>query len=508
MDMKNLLYMLLIFANPIVALSIKKTKELPITAGKWNEYNPSLSQSPFGGSIEWLVYERLTDDSSFIMAKKFQRTTATWDTAEYTISRSSLFELQKYPYICGKGDYDIIAWQKWNGNAWNIYCSSYSSYSQTWSSPLPLTNDTLNSVNVRIQPIPPDSQFVIVWQNKNIFRFRTYPNNSVGTSDTMAVSNLDSTEYDFGTDLYSYTGAIIYTTKALIGNSQIVSQGFSLYQGLTLFVPDTTNLNRLVQQPRFVQYYTSNEEIVFQSIGLGLFSDIYLCKLNTYYGGSDYLPITNSIDAEAVYSNPRAYFYPVVTGHEHSVYKNDIVFYSVAAFECRTGFLPDTNGNSSLLIIGNFERDSVASTGYNRNVTIGSTQILLPGNSEVGIPVVWESNRDGVSHLYSLNAVTEIIESVSSNPETVKRFSLLQNYPNPFNPSTIISYQLPSNSLVTLKLFDALGRQIATLINAQQPAGSYSYKLSTLKLNLPSGIYFYQLRAGDVVKTNKMLLIK
>ncbi|MCE7855274.1 MAG: T9SS C-terminal target domain-containing protein [Ignavibacteria bacterium CHB3] len=104
-----------------------------------------------------------------------------------------------------------------------------------------------------------------------------------------------------------------------------------------------------------------------------------------------------------------------------------------------------------------------------------------------------------------------------------EEFILYQNYPNPFNPSTVISYQLPVASIVTLKVYDILGNEIATLVNGEKPAGNYEVEfnshsgLSGIR-DLPSGIYFYQLlvsagrspdgKAGSFVQTKKMVLMR
>jgi len=88
------------------------------------------------------------------------------------------------------------------------------------------------------------------------------------------------------------------------------------------------------------------------------------------------------------------------------------------------------------------------------------------------------------------------------------KYQLEQNYPNPFNPSTSISYQISSNSFVTLKVFDVIGNQVAELVNGYQDAGSYNIQFSTNSFKLTSGTYFYELRAGDFVSVKKMLLLK
>ncbi len=92
-------------------------------------------------------------------------------------------------------------------------------------------------------------------------------------------------------------------------------------------------------------------------------------------------------------------------------------------------------------------------------------------------------------------------------------FSLEQNYPNPFNPSTVIRYQLPVSSDVTLKVYDILGKEVVTLVDEYKPAGKYEVEfnaLSSFRLvrNLTSGTYFYQLQAGSFIETKKMSLLK
>ncbi len=94
----------------------------------------------------------------------------------------------------------------------------------------------------------------------------------------------------------------------------------------------------------------------------------------------------------------------------------------------------------------------------------------------------------------------------TDNGTVVNRFDLNQNYPNPFNPSTVINYELPASSHVTLKIYDVLGRVIATLVNGQEPAGSHSVTMNGS--GLPSGVYFYHMQAGTYSATKKLLLLK
>jgi len=99
-------------------------------------------------------------------------------------------------------------------------------------------------------------------------------------------------------------------------------------------------------------------------------------------------------------------------------------------------------------------------------------------------------------------------EKLTSVPSQAvpKVFALSQNYPNPFNPSTIINYQLPKANHVTLRLYDAIGREVATLVDEYKEAGSYDIQFNASKLS--SGVYFYRIQAGENVDLKKMILMK
>ena len=109
---------------------------------------------------------------------------------------------------------------------------------------------------------------------------------------------------------------------------------------------------------------------------------------------------------------------------------------------------------------------------------------------------------------------TDVNES-KKNPE---EFRLFQNYPNPFNPTTTIKYQIPNNKyqksnfilhnsdIVSLKIYDILGEEVATLVNKQQKPGTYQVTFDTS--NISSGVYYYQLKVGSFIETKKMILLR
>ena len=121
-------------------------------------------------------------------------------------------------------------------------------------------------------------------------------------------------------------------------------------------------------------------------------------------------------------------------------------------------------------------------------------------------------STSGKIHFTRLQVVKKAVVSVGDDESgTPAIFDLSQNYPNPFNPSTTIRYQLPAHGVVTLRVFDLLGREIATILNGAQVAGSYQVRWDGKNASgesVASGVYIYQLRAGTSVLTRKMILMK
>lgn len=121
-----------------------------------------------------------------------------------------------------------------------------------------------------------------------------------------------------------------------------------------------------------------------------------------------------------------------------------------------------------------------------------------------------EGLSEGVYN-YRLNQIDydgtqEVVGETTVNLILPAEFSLEQNYPNPFNPSTSISFSILTSEFVSLKVFDVLGREVATLVNEEKPTGRY--KVDFNAANLPSGVYLYKLQAGNFAETKKLMLLK
>ncbi len=109
----------------------------------------------------------------------------------------------------------------------------------------------------------------------------------------------------------------------------------------------------------------------------------------------------------------------------------------------------------------------------------------------------------GNAYLRPLSNITDLEDENIISPA---EFNLEQNYPNPFNNSTVIRYAIPKEGLVTLKIYDIIGEEVATLVNETRQAGNYQVAFNSE--DLTSGVYFYRLQAGDFVQTRKMILLK
>lgn len=126
------------------------------------------------------------------------------------------------------------------------------------------------------------------------------------------------------------------------------------------------------------------------------------------------------------------------------------------------------------------------------------------GNNTEALTQNWENNAwvNFMKLTYNYQQATD----VEDKDIIIMDFKLFNNYPNPFNPTTVISYQLPTGSYVTLKVYNLLGSEVATLVNEEKPAGIYQINFNSD--GLPSGLYLYKIQSGNYSETKKMLMIK
>ena len=150
-----------------------------------------------------------------------------------------------------------------------------------------------------------------------------------------------------------------------------------------------------------------------------------------------------------------------------------------------------------------------------KQLTIGTRVGTFPAMSQERVfGIVWVDIGSGIGinspvkfdTVIHYNGSVMTITSVLNGTSVPNLVILEQNYPNPFNTATKISYSLQQRSHVTLKIFDLLGREIAILVDQWNDSGSYTIDWNAK--NLSSGMYLYQLQAGDFVETKTLLLLK
>ena len=166
-----------------------------------------------------------------------------------------------------------------------------------------------------------------------------------------------------------------------------------------------------------------------------------------------------------------------------------------------------TNNGSSFSTVAMSLVDTIDAATHS-----GKYSAIIPQSTTTPKFYVRAVDATNISRTSPYNAPTDLYDAVTGTtgvtpgnpiPHT---FALKQNYPNPFNPATTINYQLPVNSMVTLKVFDLLGREVATLVNGRQTPNNYSVSFNGSGLS--TGVYFYRLQTDNFTETKRMMLIK
>jgi hypothetical protein len=141
-----------------------------------------------------------------------------------------------------------------------------------------------------------------------------------------------------------------------------------------------------------------------------------------------------------------------------------------------------------------------ATVGGNTWIAVNYDPATFPGYFNLRA----EISRD--EYVYWIDSIQLIVTGVEYEDIQPLTYNLEQNYPNPFNPSTTFKYSIPTQSKILIKVYDILGNDVANLMDEEKPAGTY--EVIWYAENLPSGVYFYQLKAGSFIETKKMLLLK
>ncbi|MBN8571374.1 MAG: T9SS type A sorting domain-containing protein, partial [Ignavibacteria bacterium] len=145
--------------------------------------------------------------------------------------------------------------------------------------------------------------------------------------------------------------------------------------------------------------------------------------------------------------------------------------------------------------------NGVSWTNINRNLgtRISVSRMFISGNDLYGATYTSSIVKAPLSSFIGIHQLST---------ELPDNFSLKQNYPNPFNPSTTINFSLKASGIVSLKVYDMRGTEIAELVNQKMNAGTFSFTFDASNYNLSSGVYFYKLQANEFEDVKRMVLVK
>ncbi len=176
----------------------------------------------------------------------------------------------------------------------------------------------------------------------------------------------------------------------------------------------------------------------------------------------------------------------------------DISNYVAVAPDSLIVDVTDASGTNTL---ASFEADLTALA--DSAAFVFASGFLDPGANQNGAPLGLFAALPGGSVIEFTPVTTGIGDD--SN-QLIRNYELAQNYPNPFNPTTTISFAIPQSENVSLTIFNIVGQEVATLVNGRLEAGRYDYQFDAPGLS--SGLYFYQIKAGNFTDTKKMMLIR
>jgi len=193
----------------------------------------------------------------------------------------------------------------------------------------------------------------------------------------------------------------------------------------------------------------------------------------------------------------------ITYGMNHNSYDKDVFKFTATNNGAKDVTVKNTNSGTDSLYVYD---GTTLLTGIAIGNGTFSTAIQMSQSKVYYIVITGHATATSWQNPYSVQISPNSGSSIKDNINLNYNFALEQNYPNPFNPETIISYQIPFSGIVTLKLFDILGREAAELVNEEKTAGRYDVKFNGSKL--PSGIYIYRLTGNNVNISKKMTLMK
>ena len=462
-----------------------------VSSSSFDYKNPVFSNK--GGSISnfsWLVYERHNGSSSDIVLRKALY--SSYDS-EIVIT-NSVNALNINPTI----DNDILVWQSNLRGNWDLYYSVKIN-DNNWSAPVLMDSSSADETNPYIHnnKLGPDqyNYYYLAYKRDNSIRFKKYKTTSgVWSNDTLV------------------------TDGAFEDITPIVSKGETSTQFGILFLRKYSQSVSKLHQRLFNENYT-NTPIVWSDV-----TEIYQPNsqnnLSISFASGEFiiysydtLNSTHMLGFNLGYPQFKEVITKNVPGNHLSGKGSTMGLITDNSYYYFSAFSSLSRYSDSLCFTFINRPASFNQNPSYKKLYLGDTNMITMFDvsqpiflaNYFRIKTVWEKISGGRTELVE-SYMTDFLNGITNNSIEPDGFYLDQNYPNPFNPETVISYSLNENRFVSLIVFDALGKEVAALVNEKQNAGNYSVTFN--KSNLPSGVYFYRLESGDQSLVRKMLLIK
>lgn len=366
-----------------------------------------------------------------------------------------------------------IAWQNYSNGHWKILRRNYE-------------NDLLSAEEIIADSLHNDPQITmnvhrIAWiEGGKIVVKEFYPE----LSEAFTIDSLDCSSPDLASDDYLTHSKILYE-KGSTGSKQIflaeLNKNLSTDWNISQLSQGNNNIN-----PRFGLL----NEMAFQTFCNNVWKVVYT-KM------PEIIDTTNNVNYN--YKNPIVFTYPIPTSSTNSGTPFFLAFDTDSTDNNSNNICIKTFGygiDDSLISISN-----ISGNNYNPNIA------YLNYVDSANISIIWIRENNNKKDIWiAKDKFIPLWTNIDEKFSTVSRFSLKQNYPNPFNPTTTIEYYVAKPNFISIKVYNLLGEEIERLVQEFKTVGKY--KISFNGNKYPNGIYFYKLKAGGLIITRSMLLLR
>ncbi|MEO6696087.1 MAG: T9SS type A sorting domain-containing protein [Ignavibacteria bacterium] len=450
-----------------------------------------------------LAYEKWSDDNSSNISVRFIKF-ASIDSA-YDLTNDSFLNIHpSVAYFSDLPEYNdgAVVFQSNRNDHWNIYFSKYSS--NVWSTPVSVTPDTTDNLTPEISgySINNSKNYLITYVRESDIYLKNYFNGVWG--DEINVSSDDSLIcFSPKISKGSFSSPTIYLSYLRKVNDSINSIAYHINQintnGAVILGP-----RKFILQPNSQDNISYSQE--FSSPVLVYDYDT-LGKTNVYAASNNFSGNNELHNLSVNYSGNN--FSGKFSTHGDIT---DGIYITASCWINEKSDSVNIFANIRNTFFGNPKKFYVGDTSVLTSVNL-STKLCKGSNNLYRFRMLWEKKVNGRIALIESHMDDFLASVIKTSNLTPDNFYLSQNYPNPFNPKTIIKYSIPTTQFTILKVYNALGKEVSTLVDKKQNAGTYEVDFNGE--GLPSGIYFYiltvhsdKLETGDFIDTKRMILLK